>query len=144
MSAMENDKYARYRKAHPDRVKDACAKYRTANLDKVRAADAIRSAARRQADPEKAREAVRRATHKALGMPEPTRPRPATCDCCGGPPNGKGVLHLDHCHISGAFRGWLCDRCNRGLGFFDDSIAGLMNAVRYLERAAKTIEVNHE
>jgi hypothetical protein len=79
---------------------------------------------------------------KRQGMPDPTRPEPSTCECCGRLPNGKGcVLHLDHCHISGAFRGWLCHDCNTGLGKLGDSINGLMNAVRYLERAAKQQEI---
>jgi len=38
------------------------------------------------------------------------------------------------------FRGWVCNKCNRGLGLFDESIEGLVNAVRYLERAANQQE----
>jgi hypothetical protein len=71
---------------------------------------------------------------KRRGLPEPTRATPSACECCGVP--ASKALDLDHCHISGVFRGWLCNRCNRGLGFFNDSIEGLMNAVRYLQRAA--------
>lgn len=33
-----------------------------------------------------------------------------------------------------------CDRCNAGIGMLGDSIEGLMNAVRYLQRAAKQQE----
>ena len=73
------------------------------------------------------------------GMPEPTRPEPAHCECCGTVASRKS-LALDHCHISELFRGWLCSDCNTGLGFFGDSIEGLMNAVRYLERVAKQQE----
>jgi Recombination endonuclease VII len=76
-----------------------------------------------------------RAKHKSRGLPEPTRPRPEFCESCGGPPNGNGVLHLDHCHETGKFRGWLCATCNMGLGKLGDNIAGVLNIVGYLDRS---------
>jgi hypothetical protein len=89
----------------------------------------------RNANIEKARAIERR----SAGCPEPTRPRPRACECCGSSPAEKSLC-VDHCHVSAAFRGWLCDKCNRGLGMLGDNIEGLMNAVRYLERAAKQQE----
>jgi hypothetical protein len=41
-------------------------------------------------------------------------------------------LHLDHCHTTGKFRGWLCGRCNHVLGHAKDRIEVLMKAVEYL------------
>lgn len=69
------------------------------------------------------------------GWPEPTRPIPSTCELCAGPPNGHGGLHLDHCHVTGKFRGWLCSTCNTGIGKLGDDVAGLLRAVEYLRRA---------
>lgn len=40
----------------------------------------------------------------------------------------------DHCHKTGACRGFLCDRCNRGLGYFDDSPERLRAAARHIEK----------
>ncbi len=75
------------------------------------------------------------------GMPSPTRPRPPFCEICGRPPEGRGgnaqVLHLDHCHETGAFRGWLCTKCNLALGALGDNIEGLRKALAYLERFEK-------
>lgn len=72
------------------------------------------------------------------GLPSPTRPRPPFCEICGRPPEERGgnaqVLHLDHCHETGAFRGWLCPKCNRALGALGDNIEGLRKALAYLER----------
>jgi len=45
---------------------------------------------------------------------------------------GKNLC-VDHNHTSGKIRGLLCDRCNNGLGRFDDDIELLKKAIKYLE-----------
>lgn len=67
-------------------------------------------------------------------LPVPLRPCPATCELCDRVLE-SGKAHLDHCHATGIFRGWLCNRCNLALGHLGDSIKGLKRALAYLERA---------
>ena len=55
-------------------------------------------------------------------------------DSCDGLP-GKYALNLDHDHETGKFRGWLCSRCNRGLGLLGDSRKAILRAARYLRKA---------
>ena len=57
--------------------------------------------------------------------------KPDHCMLCENP---SDVLEVDHCHITGQFRGWLCKNCNTGLGkFFDDS-QFLIKAIEYLHK----------
>lgn len=67
-------------------------------------------------------------------FPTPTRPCPETCECCGRKLEGGRKTHLDHDHLTGKFRGWLCNRCNLGIGMLQDSIEGVQQALAYLTR----------
>jgi hypothetical protein len=42
--------------------------------------------------------------------------------------------HIDHCHTTGKVRGVLCEKCNKGLGQFDDNVNYLKNAIKYLTK----------
>lgn len=61
-------------------------------------------------------------------------PKPKTCDCCGKETE-PSKLNVDHDHDTGDFRGWLCRRCNLGLGQLGDNIEGLNMAIAYLMKA---------
>lgn len=45
---------------------------------------------------------------------------------------GPKALAVDHDHNTGEIRDLLCDHCNRGLGFFEDNPALLMEAAGYI------------
>ena len=44
---------------------------------------------------------------------------------------------LDHCHVTNKFRGWLCHKCNRALGNFNDNVDILKRAIKYLTKKDK-------
>ena len=54
--------------------------------------------------------------------------RPTFCECCGK----ESKLHLDHCHQTNLFRGWLCNNCNVGISRLGDNINGVIRALNYL------------
>lgn len=67
----------------------------------------------------------------------PSKPAlPHACDCCGDVITDNQMLHFDHDHITGTFRGWVCRRCNTGIGNLGDTIEGLQNAIEYLKRTS--------
>ncbi len=62
-------------------------------------------------------------------------PRTKHCEIC----SKTGTVVFDHNHITGKFRGWLCIKCNSGIGLLGDSYFIVSNALRYLaERNACT------
>jgi len=69
-------------------------------------------------------EAIRRIKRKAKGVKNPSgETRTGTCPCCGL----VGRLVLDHNHITGEIRGWLCNRCNIALGWWEKTLAEGLN-----------------
>ena len=52
------------------------------------------------------------------------------CDICN---NIVKTLHVDHDHVSGKVRGYLCGSCNRALGLFKDSSDVVQAASGYLK-----------
>jgi hypothetical protein len=58
---------------------------------------------------------------------EPRKKGP--CEICGV----HAPLCWDHDHSTGAFRGWLCNRCNVGLGFVETP-NWLEKAQEYIKR----------
>ena len=57
------------------------------------------------------------------------------CAICGATASGGRCqyLHVDHCHATQEIRGLLCEKCNRGLGMFNDSQVNLKAAIDYLD-----------
>ena len=95
-------------------------------------------------NPEKSRNQCR----DYRNFPIPTRPYPTNnlCECCNNleyRKKGDGTvasLALDHNHITGKFRGWLCFGCNTGIGKLGDSSRGIYQAAEYLALSEPDIQ----
>lgn len=86
----------------------------------------------------KGKQAARERDAKRKGVKPiiPTYPEPDNCECCGATPRGRyRSLMADHDHRTGQFRGWLCGKCNTGIGRLGDNIEGVSNALDYLNRS---------
>lgn len=53
--------------------------------------------------------------------------------CCICKKKCTRKLAVDHNHTTGKVRGLLCNSCNRGLGYFKDSLENLQQAITYLK-----------
>ena len=119
----------RHREKHGERIRARRRAAYAANRERILAVEK----ARRALDPAHQKEIYDRARRKARGANPPTRSRPEFCEMRGCVPGPKGLVE-DHCHKTGAFRGWLCTRCNIGIGNLGDDLQGVQAAVRYLEK----------
>lgn len=78
---------------------------------------------------------------KKIKKTAPPIPKNYRCPICnrneqeakGHNVNKKGVWCADHDHNTNEFRGWVCNKCNLGLGNFADSIERLQSAIKYLQ-----------
>lgn len=123
---LKRERYKKYRKAmcqktrewrmaNPDKHREMGKKYRENNRDKVRLRD-IKW--RYGVTEEQYREAMDRQGGK--------------CAICRAERSGKRSLHVDHCHVTGVFRGLLCSHCNTAIGKFKESTDLLMKAIQYI------------
>jgi hypothetical protein len=119
----------RYEEKNREKIRERMKKWRINRLAKD--PDFERDKAR--AWVEKNRTARRAYMRQWIGYPEATRPEPTHCECCGRK-SGRRGLHLDHCHETKVFRGWLCGNCNTGIGLLGDSLETLLRAVGYLRK----------
>lgn len=71
----------------------------------------------------KEQSAIRKELHKIAPK------KPHLCECCKKIPL---KWCLDHDHETNQFRGWICEKCNTGLGKLGDNIEGIVNALNYL------------
>lgn len=55
--------------------------------------------------------------------------KPTKCEICG---NNKKLV-VDHNHITGLFRGFICDNCNHALGRVYDNVSILKKMIKYLK-----------
>lgn len=78
------------------------------------------------------RHAARRYGVSMDQIEEMERNQGGVCAICAQP----GELVIDHDHVTGAFRGLLCDACNLGIGHFKDDAGIVGAAIRYLLASA--------
>lgn len=114
-------------------------KFKPGNLEKRRFRDREK-AARLRADPATApMVAARKKASAKKHAPKWRRtmlhklagsPKPDSCEVCGS----SDRICFEHCHLTGKFRGWVCNTCNTLLGFAKDDPNLLRALAAYLEK----------
>lgn len=122
----------RYRKKHPETNKKAKDKYRKTNKDMINKREKAYAAKWRKENPTAQQVRYERWRNKAEAKlwDIAGRPRACKCEIC----HKDEITVFDHCHNTGKFRGWLCDRCNKTLGIVKDSPELLREMAYYLEK----------
>jgi 6-phosphofructokinase len=126
-----NAETCKYRETHREQIREYDRKYHNAHLEQGR---------ERRLKYNKTRVSVLR--HLRYGItPEAQEQLLAeqngVCAICGEI-RGKRGLVIDHDHTTKIVRGWLCGKCNMGLGLFDDNPMWLEQAAEFLRQAQKT------
>jgi len=72
----------------------------------------------------------------AASYPRPDIGEQFTCPICQKSfiREHKNDVVLDHSHIDGSVRGWLCSSCNTSLGKFGDDVNVLQRAINWILR----------
>jgi hypothetical protein len=102
-----------WRKANPDKVRASVEKYKEQQKHTAR----------------KRRYGITKEQYEELLIKQESR-----CAICSTDKVGRNhtSFHVDHNHDTGKVRGLLCDKCNRGLGYFNDNPDNLNKAAEYL------------
>ena len=61
------------------------------------------------------------------------------CGLCGLP---MRIYNVDHDHKTGKVRGFLCSKCNTGLGLLNDDIKLLQRAIEYIKASGNLVGVS--
>lgn len=124
----------KYREKHPEKVAQRSKNWREKNIVERRIIERENARKMRATNPDAQK--IRTAKHKAKKDLEKEilagRRRPEICEICS---KNEFRIVFDHCHNSGKFRGWICDRCNRTLGIVKDNPNLLREMAIYLEKS---------
>jgi len=88
------------------------------------------------------RSCVKKHSKVRIKLHKKAPPKPEFCECCGKIPI---QWCLDHDHSDDSFRGWICTKCNTGIGKLGDNLDGVIKAVNYLIKTKlKKEQTNYE
>jgi hypothetical protein len=139
------DAVKKWQKANPEKASAASRAWREANPDRVKA---LNNAWRAKQTPEALSEYDRkqyrryRRAHYLISKFGITEDQYETmiiaqdghCATCPQIDLPEQRLAVDHNHKTGKIRALLCDKCNRGIGYFDENPTHLRAMADYLER----------
>lgn len=124
----------RYQEKNKDKLSIYQKEYKKKNIEHIRKLDRENKRRLRALNPEKEKARLKRFSEKLeqKRIAEAGREKPELCEICF---TNEFKIVFDHCHNSGKFRGWICDRCNRVLGIVKDSPKLLKDLALYLEKS---------
>lgn len=142
--AKNKDKVAaqckRYKLKHPETSIKASKKYYDIHAEELRKKSRESQMQRRKNNPDgqKLRNLKFKIEQEKKREKIAGRARQQVCELCNEINNNFSCVKyktlFDHDHITGEFRGWICDRCNKVLGLVDDNPELLIMMSNYLKQ----------
>jgi hypothetical protein len=140
-----------WHKNNPEKVKENRRRTKSKNAESIRRQNAVY----RAANPEKIKAANKRwldaNQHKPreygrkragiINLPAVCAEIGDPCECCRQPM--KKTPHAEHDHVTGLFRGWVCQKCNIRLGILDNKV-WMAQAQDYLHRVLTPTSENNK
>ena len=126
-----------YYQKHKEEILLKRKQYYAANKEKIR----VYQQTQRQQYPRKVKDANMRARH-GISLHEYEQRfymQGGICKICQCQLFLDKASHLDHDHLTGQLRGFLCVHCNKGLGRFKDNSVLLKQAINYLAEYAQCL-----
>jgi hypothetical protein len=124
----DRERHRKYRETHREEVKERQRKYRETHREEVKERNREYRETHREEEKERQRKANYGLTPDKYQVLYKTQN--GCCAICREP---MVKINIDHDHKTGKVRGLLCERHNRGLGFFQDDIKRLSRAIAYLK-----------
>jgi len=130
--AIVNEWSKAWQKRSPEKAATRAKRWRDANPEKVKTQQEARGASYYTDAARKSHYGVTPEQFKTMLADQDSK-----CAICGKPQTEqrlgvKKAMNIDHCHATGKLRGLLCGHCNKALGFFNDDVALLKSAIKYL------------
>lgn len=87
------------------------------------------------------KECGKKANDEVAEIRKTAPPQPEACEFCG---RKVDKLRLDHCHETGEFRAWLCNKCNTGFAQLGDTADALERAYKFIREREEMIKNRNE
>jgi hypothetical protein len=120
----------KYIQLHPEERKKSCLKYRSKNKDKINQVSRLQE----NINKKKNIELIKKYGITLKQLQQMIIAQNNKCAICHSLFKNNKDTQVDHDHDKNIIRQLLCSKCNVGLGYFDENIERMKNAIEYITK----------